>query len=185
MRLGERRKTGKGVVYKRNLRDVSKAEAQNVRAENQLWSLNLHLMQTALRKLPPPEMSWLTLGHQLSSNHKVLFGSLAKLIRNRVVKKYTRSQRQNRNVLYLPDHLHLYTFTQPAPAGRLATTHGSYFFYILEELKCEMHARISMAFWLKLCHCPARWLWTNHFPSLCVRFSSINDKLWLMFWKLF
>ena len=57
MRLGERRKTGKGVVYKRNLRDVSKAEAQNVRAENQLWSLNLHLMQTALRKLPPPEMS--------------------------------------------------------------------------------------------------------------------------------
>lgn len=156
MRLGERRKTDKGVVNKRSLRDVSKAEAQNIRAENQLWSLNLHLMQTALCTIPPPELSRLTLGHQLSSNYKVLFGSLAKLMRNRVVKKHTQSQRQNRNVLSLPDYLHLYTFTQPAPARRLVTTYGSYFFYILEELKCEMHARMSMVFWLELCHCLAR-----------------------------
>ena len=185
MRLGERRKTDKGVVNKRSLRDVSKAEAQNIRAENQLWSLNLHLMQTALCTIPPPELSRLTLGHQLSSNYKVLFGSLAKLMRNRVVKKHTQSQRQNRNVLSLPDYLHLYTFTQPAPARRLVTTYGSYFFYILEELKCEMHARMSMVFWLELCHCLARWLWTNQFPSSCLRFSSTNDKLWLMVWKLF
>ena len=65
---------------------LSKAEAQNVRAENQLWSLKVDLMQTALRTIPPPEMSRLTLGHQMSSNHKVLFGSLAKLMRNRVIK---------------------------------------------------------------------------------------------------
>lgn len=43
--------------------------------------------------------------------------------------------------IYTPSH-------SPAPVRRLGTTCGSYFFYNLEELKCEMHAGTSTGGWV-------------------------------------
>lgn len=82
---------------------------QNVRAGNHLISRELYMIQNAFYTISTARITPLCLLAIDCSIVTVLFGSLAKRMRNRNISKHTESQSQNRNRARPPLSLHLHT----------------------------------------------------------------------------
>lgn len=133
----KRRKKSKVRSLKSILRHKSKAEAQNARPGNHLGLLNLHLMPNAFCTISIVESTFWPFSRRLYNNHRVLFGSLMKMMKKRCYKTYSGLKTKQKCSLFArpPSSIQLHTtlFLQEV----LLTTCGSYCFYVCKNWNGE------------------------------------------------